>query len=282
MSFIHNHRLIRRGGLEPETLTALAKMTVKPSIEDAFNYDLWIKEIKEGHALALGVNSLAPTFRLLQISACHHPQVAVINWVPNGFDGVIQYGNLNTFTVGGSLAWTPYKATGSIGTANGPTTTYIFFNGSIMLDNLRLNCTFGHYNYNDLAVGQAWASGQSNGSWNLGIVRNATPNILARINATNGVTWAVAVGGALGLISTKRTSNTQTIYQNTTLRVSGTVTDIGTIAGTNGFGIHCLARNNDMVGQSGGPLESCHFYGVYAIDLGVMKSAIENYMNKYP
>ena len=274
MSFIHNHILIRRGGLEPETALTLARMTVKPSIEDAFIYDAFIKEIKTGHALALGANNLSTYFRLLQLSACHDLQVSLLNWATTGFDGIFR----SSYNVAGTgLVHTPYKYCSSISA-----TGHIEFATAIFVDSYRTNCTFGLYAYNDPGTIWAVGSAQTNGNTNVLILRSQTvnTNFQCRINTPTILTVTQPLGAAM-LYATKRTGNTLTGWTNTTQRGPLTVSDLGAINPVP-LGCHGEIRNGDVVGANTGAQFSCHFYGNYSIDLAVMKSAIENYIAKYP
>lgn len=87
--------------LEPETIAALALMSVKPSDGDLHLYDRLIKEIKLCSSLTLNVNNLSTVFQVLSF-ATHDKQSSLINWQ---LGGVSQFTELNTLGYTSYTGW---------------------------------------------------------------------------------------------------------------------------------------------------------------------------------
>lgn len=273
MSFLQTYKLIRKG-MEPETVSTILRMTVKPSAIDQINYNDFIKEIKIGHALTLGISSLHPTFRLLQMSACHDIQVSNLNWA-----GIIDGAGQSAYNVAGvGVVHTPYKYCRSISG-----TGHIKFDSTIWnVPIYEQDCTIGYYAYNDPGTVQGMGGAFTNGATNALILRSQTTssNLQIRLTCTT-VSTGTQASGSIGIYAAKRLGSVQSGWYNTTSKVSATVA-ANSMSEILSFGIHGEIRNGDVVGANTTVLNSMHFFGKYAINLGVMKSAIENYLAKYP
>lgn len=276
MSLIRHHSLLVRR-YEPEVVSAWSRMTTKPNIFDLQAYDTFIKEIKIGHSLPLAVSSLYPTFRLLQIGACHHKQVATLNWASTGIDGQER----SSYQVAGiGVTHTPYKYCSSVSA-----TGHIAFTAGTWLDAYRLNMTLGLYAYNDPGTIYTMGGALTNGAANGFMFRSQTvnTNVQVRINGSSTGTGTQAINSP-GIYAAKRNGNALTGWYNTTLKVTNNSPgDLGALVTPSvDFGIHGECRNGDVVGCNTTAQLSMHFYGTFAINLSVMKSAIENYLSKYP
>ena len=274
MSFLHDHRLVGKGKMEPEVISAIARMSVKPSSVDTVNYNEWIREIKIGHSLALGVNSLTPTFRLLHIGACHHVQVPRLNWAVTGFDGTIAILDAQP---GGSLDHMPYKGVSSI------SGSYISITSAVLTTTYMSDGSFSAYLYDNVSVGQApFGSTQTNGNGNVLFNRN-NGSISGRFNQVGAGGVFVSIANAAGLYTIRRTGNTVQLCHDGVQKFSiGGVNNMGGIAIPTGLGLLGNARNDVTVGTTNSHYQSCWAYGYYGINLTVVKNAIENYMAKYP
>jgi hypothetical protein len=273
MSFIHRHNIIHKG-MEPETVATILRMTVKPSAIDQINYNDFIKEIKIGHALTLGISSLHPTFRLLQMSACHDIQVSNLNWA-----GIIDGAGQSAYNVAGiGVVHTPYKYCRSISG-----TGHIKFLSTIWnVPVYEQDCTIGYYAYSDPGTVQAMGGAYTNGGTNALILRSQTVSTNLQIRVTcSTISLGTQAVGSTGIYAAKRLSSVQSGWYNTTQRVAVTVAP-NSMDEILSFGIHGELRNGDVVGCNTTAFNSMHFFGKYAINLGVMKSAIENYIAKYP
>jgi len=275
MSFLQNYKLMDRGGIEPETLATINRMSVKPSSVDAINYDEFIKEIKIGHSLTLGVNSLTPTFRILQMSACHDIQVSNLNWAITTIDGAGQ----SAYNVAGvGVIHTPYKYCRSASPTGHIKFIQTIWNESVY----EFDCTMGFYAYSDPGTVQGMGGAFTNGGTNALILRSQTTSTNFQIRVTcSTISAGTQAVGSIGIYAAKRLASVQSGWYNTTQRVSATVAP-NSMSNLLSFGIHGELRNGDAVGCNTTALNSMHFYGKYAINLGVMKSAIENYLAKYP
>jgi hypothetical protein len=273
MSFLQSHKLIHKG-IEPETISAIARISSKPSSVDALNYDTLIKEIKVGHSLVLGVNNLSSIIRLLHIGAAHSTQTALINWAVTGFDGIVATLDAQP---GGSLGLTPYKGVSSI------SGSYISITSSVLLDTYRLNGSFSTYLYDNVSLGQnSFGSSQTNGNANVLFARG-NGVISGRFNQVGGGGVSVTLANAPGLYTIRRTGNTVQLCQDGVQKFSiNGVNDMGGIAIPTGLGLLGNARNDVVAGTVPNHYVSCWVYGVYAINLLVIKNAIENFMAKYP
>lgn len=76
------------GGLEPETLATIDRMSQPPSPSDTELYNEFIKKVKIGQGLSLGQNNLNTLFDGLWIRCSHDAQAALLNWSKNAHDSI--------------------------------------------------------------------------------------------------------------------------------------------------------------------------------------------------
>lgn len=79
---------VKKDGLEPETIIALNKMTVKPNESQTIKYNNFIIGLKNAYGISLGVKNLATKLAYLYLLKSHDKEASKICWSesPIGLD----------------------------------------------------------------------------------------------------------------------------------------------------------------------------------------------------
>ena len=256
--------------LEPETISASERMLVAPTRYELVAYDRLVKEVKEGHGLTLGERNLVNVFRLFAISGGHDIQAAKINWASG--TGAL---DADDHAEGGP-DFVKYRGTKSPGSGDG---SHVFPQ-TIWQSALQGSGAAGYYAYTDDGTGM-WGGQQTNGQGNIRINRTATAASVL-YNWSSGEAATIAQPQAPWVLGGKRNAGVQSLWANgTKLDESGGHGSSG-LLNTQGLGINAVTLNDGTISNGNENIITCSFYGVFDMDFGVIKTAVDNYIARHP